>query len=39
VARSLGLHPRDAFAAGLAGALCDEETRDRLRAAGDAFDW
>ncbi len=38
-ARSLGLHPRDAFAAGLAGALCDEETRGRLRAAGDAFDW
>jgi len=39
VARSLGLHPRDAFAAALAGALCDQETRDRLRAAGDAFDW
>jgi aminodeoxyfutalosine deaminase len=39
VARSLGLHPRDAFAAGVAGALCDEETRARLRAAGDAFDW
>ena len=39
VARSLGLHPRDTFAAGLAGALCDEEMRDRLRAAGDAFDW
>jgi aminodeoxyfutalosine deaminase len=39
VARSLGLHPRDAFAAGVAGALCDEETRAELRAAGDAFDW
>jgi aminodeoxyfutalosine deaminase len=36
---SLGLHPREAFAAGLAGALCDEDTRDRLRAAGEAFDW
>jgi aminodeoxyfutalosine deaminase len=39
VARSLGLHPREAFAAGVAGALCDEETRDRLRAAGDAYVW
>jgi aminodeoxyfutalosine deaminase len=39
VAWSLGLHPREAFAAGVAGALCDEETRERLRAAGDAFDW
>ena len=36
---SLGLHPRDAFAAGLAGALCDDETRARVRAAGEAFDW
>jgi aminodeoxyfutalosine deaminase len=36
---SLGLHPRDAFAASLAGALCDQATRDRLRAAGEAFDW
>jgi aminodeoxyfutalosine deaminase len=38
-ARSLGLHPREAFAAGLAGALCDQETLGRLRAAGDEFDW
>jgi len=36
---SLGLHPREAFAAGVAGALCDDETRDRLRAVGDAYDW
>lgn len=36
---SLGLHPREAFAAGLAGALCDEDTRARLQAAGEAFDW
>ena len=36
---TLGLHPRDAFAAGLAGALCDDATRSRLRAAGDGFDW
>ena len=25
--------------AGLAGALCDEATRDRLRKHGDSFDW
>jgi aminodeoxyfutalosine deaminase len=36
---SLGLHPREAFAAGITGALCDEDTRDRLRVAGEAFDW
>ena len=23
----------------LAGVLCDEATRERLRALGDAFDW
>jgi aminodeoxyfutalosine deaminase len=39
VARSLGLGPRDAFAAGVAGALCDGETRERIRAAGAACDW
>lgn len=39
VAWSLGLHPRDAFAVGVAGALCDDETRERIRAAGAAFDW
>jgi aminodeoxyfutalosine deaminase len=38
-ARSLGLHPRDAFEAGLEGALCDDETRSRLREIGDAHDW
>jgi aminodeoxyfutalosine deaminase len=36
---ALGLHPREAFATGLDGALCDEATRSRLRAAGDGFDW
>jgi aminodeoxyfutalosine deaminase len=36
---SLGLHPREAFAAAVAGALCDDDTGDRLRAAGEAFDW
>jgi aminodeoxyfutalosine deaminase len=38
-AASLGVHPREAYDAGLEGALCDEETRARLRAAGEAFDW
>jgi hypothetical protein len=27
------------FQAGLAGALCDEDTRDRLRELGNSFDW
>jgi aminodeoxyfutalosine deaminase len=38
-AASLGVDPRTAYDAGVAGALCDEATRDRLRAAGEAFDW
>jgi len=38
-ARSLGVDPRTAFEAGLAGALCDEATRDRLRGLGNGFDW
>ena len=38
-AASLGVDPRSAYEAGVAGALCDEATRKRLRAAGDAFDW
>jgi aminodeoxyfutalosine deaminase len=38
-AASLGVDPRTAYDAGVAGALCDEGTRDRLRAAGEAFDW
>jgi aminodeoxyfutalosine deaminase len=38
-ARSLGVDPRAAFETGLAGALCDEATRDRLRELGDSFDW
>jgi aminodeoxyfutalosine deaminase len=36
---SFGLEPRSFFEAGLAGALCDEATRERLRAAGAGFDW
>ena len=38
-ARSLGVDARAAFEAGLAGALCDEATRDRLRELGNSFDW
>jgi aminodeoxyfutalosine deaminase len=38
-ARSLGVEPRAAFEAGLAGALCDEPTRERLRAVAESFDW
>lgn len=38
-AASLGLTPRAAYEAGIAGALCGEETRARLRAVGDGFDW
>lgn len=38
-ARSLGLDPRTIYEAGVAGALCDEATRDRLRAIGERFDW
>jgi aminodeoxyfutalosine deaminase len=38
-AASLGVSPRAAYEAGVAGALCDEETRDRLRRIGDSHDW
>ena len=38
-AASLGVDPRSAYEAGVAGALCDEATRKRLRALGGAFDW
>ena len=38
-AESLGLRPRDMYAAGLRGALCDEATRARLAAIGAAYDW
>ena len=36
---SLGLSPQAFFDAGVRGALCDEQTRDRLRGVGDAYDW
>ena len=38
-ARSLGVGARAAFEAGLAGALCDDATRERLRELGNSFDW
>ena len=39
VAAALGVSARDTYAAGLAGALCDEATRARLAAIGAATDW
>lgn len=39
VAAGLGARARDLYAAGVAGALCDEATRDRLRSIGAATDW
>jgi aminodeoxyfutalosine deaminase len=38
-ATSFGLDPRSFYDAGLAGALCDEPTKARLRQIGDSFDW
>ncbi len=38
-ARSLGADPRALFDAGVAGALCDEAAKERLRAVADAYDW
>ena len=38
-ARWLGLHPREAYGAGVEGARCDDETKERLREIGETFDW
>jgi aminodeoxyfutalosine deaminase len=38
-ATSLGLDPRGFYDAGVAGALCGEPTKARLREIGDSFDW
>jgi aminodeoxyfutalosine deaminase len=35
IAASLGVGAADAYAAGLAGALCDDATRQRLAALGE----
>jgi aminodeoxyfutalosine deaminase len=36
---SFGLSPQSFFDAGVRGALCDEQTRVRLRGVGDSYDW
>ena len=38
-AASFGLDPRSFYEAGVAGALCDERTRARLRSIGEAHVW
>ncbi|HLX33275.1 MAG TPA: adenosine deaminase [Gaiellaceae bacterium] len=38
-AAALGVSAQAAYEAGVAGALCDEETRERLRQIGGAHDW
>ncbi len=38
-AERLGLDPRSLYETALAGALCDEETRGRLKAVAAAFPW
>ncbi|HUZ15506.1 MAG TPA: adenosine deaminase [Gaiellaceae bacterium] len=38
-AATLGVSPPAAYEAGVAGALCDETTRERLRSIGGAFAW
>jgi aminodeoxyfutalosine deaminase len=39
MAAHLGAEPRWVFENGVAGALCDAETRARLRRIGEEFDW
>jgi aminodeoxyfutalosine deaminase len=38
-AASIGADPRSAYEAGVAGALCDDATRNRLAAIAEEFDW
>jgi aminodeoxyfutalosine deaminase len=38
-ATSFGLDPRSFYDAGVAGALCDGATKERLRRIGESFDW
>ena len=38
-AESLGVAPRALYEAGVAGALCDNPTRARLGAIGEAYAW
>jgi aminodeoxyfutalosine deaminase len=39
VAAQLGCSPEEAFRAGVVGALCDAETRTRLRMVQSSFPW
>lgn len=39
IAEGIGLSPRDFYEAGLAGALCDDATRERLRRVGEEYEW
>lgn len=36
---TLGLEPRAAYENGIAGALCDEQTKAKLREIGQSYDW
>lgn len=38
-ATSLGLSPQELYDTALGGALCEAETKDRLRRVGDTYDW
>jgi aminodeoxyfutalosine deaminase len=38
-AARLGVSPKAAYEAGLAGALCDQATKTRLREIGDSYPW
>ena len=38
-ATSFGIDPRSFYETGVAGALCDEPTKERLRQIGAEFDW
>ena len=38
-ATGFGIDPRRFFEAGLDGALCDDDTKNKLRGIADAFDW
>jgi aminodeoxyfutalosine deaminase len=38
-ARALGVDARSAYEAGVAGALCDDRTRERLHRIGETYDW
>jgi aminodeoxyfutalosine deaminase len=39
IARDMGVPPQVCYAAGIQGALCGEQVRERLRRIGSDFDW